>query len=187
MAHREYDPELGRFYSPDPIGYPDGMNNYTYAQNNPVMRADPYGLESFSWRDYQPGQSEYGGPAHQAYLLHYFIKWYTSWEMPRLADWAKAEIDQPTLPLGDDGKPELPQEPVVEKPDEDQGEEENPTGKPMQNEPEIHDDHEHGGKKPHEHWYEEHANPNNPDQKRRIRRSGDIGDFIKKWGGYLGK
>jgi RHS repeat-associated protein len=40
---RYYHPELRRFLEPDPIGYADGMNLYTYAGNNPVMYVDPMG------------------------------------------------------------------------------------------------------------------------------------------------
>jgi len=39
-----YAPEIGRFLQPDPIGYDDGMNMYTYVGNNPLIWIDPYGL-----------------------------------------------------------------------------------------------------------------------------------------------
>lgn len=42
--HRYYDPELGRFISPDPIGLRGGFNAYRYAPN-PVNWIDPYGLD----------------------------------------------------------------------------------------------------------------------------------------------
>lgn len=41
---RYYDPEVGRWLTPDPLGYADGMNRYSYANNNPVNIIDPYGL-----------------------------------------------------------------------------------------------------------------------------------------------
>ncbi len=41
---RMYNPEIGRFLQPDPIGYEGGLNLYTYCGNNPVVYLDPYGL-----------------------------------------------------------------------------------------------------------------------------------------------
>jgi RHS repeat-associated protein len=43
---RYYDPKAGRFISKDPIGFAGGdVNLYRYAQNNPIISADPLGLE----------------------------------------------------------------------------------------------------------------------------------------------
>jgi RHS repeat-associated protein len=41
---RFYNPRLGRFMQPDPIGYGGGMNMYAYAEGNPINRTDPTGL-----------------------------------------------------------------------------------------------------------------------------------------------
>jgi RHS repeat-associated protein len=41
---RTYDPRLGRFLQPDPIGYGAGMNMYAYVGGDPVNFADPSGL-----------------------------------------------------------------------------------------------------------------------------------------------
>jgi len=45
---RYFDPEIGRYISPDPAGFPDGLNNYLYCGNNPINRIDPQGLGWFS-------------------------------------------------------------------------------------------------------------------------------------------
>ena len=45
--YRYYDPVLGRFTSPDPIGLAAGLNEYAYAPN-PVNWVDPFGLVHLS-------------------------------------------------------------------------------------------------------------------------------------------
>ncbi len=42
---RYFSPEMQRFISEDPIRLRGGINYYSYVQNNPVNRIDPYGLE----------------------------------------------------------------------------------------------------------------------------------------------
>jgi RHS repeat-associated protein len=42
---RYYAAWLGRWTSTDPIGIRDGINSYTYVQNNPVIANDPTGME----------------------------------------------------------------------------------------------------------------------------------------------
>lgn len=39
--NRFYNPELGRYMEPDPIGLEGGLNPYAYAGNNPVNMVDP--------------------------------------------------------------------------------------------------------------------------------------------------
>lgn len=41
--HRYYDPEAGRYISPDPLGLAGGFNDHLYARN-PVREVDPLGL-----------------------------------------------------------------------------------------------------------------------------------------------
>jgi RHS repeat-associated protein len=42
---RYYNPSIGRFLQPDPVGHADSMNLYSYVGNNPLNWIDPYGLQ----------------------------------------------------------------------------------------------------------------------------------------------
>jgi RHS repeat-associated protein len=44
--HRSYDPTLGRYTQPDPLGLVDGPSVYAYAGGLPQMKVDPSGLMS---------------------------------------------------------------------------------------------------------------------------------------------
>jgi len=41
---RDYDPALGRYATPDPMGLAGGFNPYLYADGNPMTKVDPLGL-----------------------------------------------------------------------------------------------------------------------------------------------
>ena len=45
LRARQYDPEIGRFMTKDPLGYSAGINAYVYCGNDPVNRSDPMGLD----------------------------------------------------------------------------------------------------------------------------------------------
>ena len=55
---RQYDPELARWTSADPSGFPDGANNRVY-NNNPLNGMDPdgkaWGVADFLWHFYFEG------------------------------------------------------------------------------------------------------------------------------------
>lgn len=44
FGRRYYQPDLGRWVTPDPMGYVNGMNLYAYVLNNPITHYDLYGL-----------------------------------------------------------------------------------------------------------------------------------------------
>ncbi len=46
FGKRYYSPAMGRWITPDPIGFSDGPNLYAYVHNSPLMLLDPYGLFS---------------------------------------------------------------------------------------------------------------------------------------------
>ena len=43
-GRRHYDPTVGRFLMPDPLGYAGGINLYAYVDNDPLNATDPSGL-----------------------------------------------------------------------------------------------------------------------------------------------
>ena len=49
--NRYYDPETGRYLSPDPIGLEGGLNLYAYVNNDPVNWSDPWGLTRDSYAE----------------------------------------------------------------------------------------------------------------------------------------
>jgi RHS repeat-associated protein len=58
---RYYDPGLGVFLSPDPIGIRGGMNQYAYAVGNPVNFTDRFGLSPSDCIVYTPPGNPGGG------------------------------------------------------------------------------------------------------------------------------
>jgi RHS repeat-associated protein len=46
-GYRYYDPSIGSYTRPDPVGLVGGMNRYVYVQNDPVNLIDPFGLRSY--------------------------------------------------------------------------------------------------------------------------------------------
>lgn len=52
---RYYDPGLGRFIQPDPVGLYGGTNPWIYADNNPLVKRDPTGLDGWTGTIYGGG------------------------------------------------------------------------------------------------------------------------------------
>jgi len=44
--HRHYDPSLGRYTQPDPLGLVDGPSRYAYVSSDPMQMVDPRGEET---------------------------------------------------------------------------------------------------------------------------------------------
>lgn len=61
FGQRYYSPELGRWITPDPQGFLDGPNLYTYVHNNPLTHCDLYGL--YTWGEFR---SDYWGASKSA-------------------------------------------------------------------------------------------------------------------------
>jgi RHS repeat-associated protein len=60
--HRSYDPTVGRYTQPDPLGFVDGPSVYGYAGGSPLSNFDPDGLQYFSPRPVLPLPSPWAGP-----------------------------------------------------------------------------------------------------------------------------
>jgi RHS repeat-associated protein len=44
--YRHYDPTIGRYVQPDPLGFINGPSIYAYAESNPLAEIDPEGLQT---------------------------------------------------------------------------------------------------------------------------------------------
>ncbi|SCC90852.1 hypothetical protein SCG7109_AX_00010, partial [Chlamydiales bacterium SCGC AG-110-M15] len=51
FGRRDYDPQMGRWISPDPIFFDDGPNRYHYLHNNPFHYYDPNGLTAMEFAE----------------------------------------------------------------------------------------------------------------------------------------
>ncbi|MFJ4460600.1 RHS repeat-associated core domain-containing protein [Streptomyces sp. NPDC088928] len=86
LGAREYDPDLGRFISVDPLldlADPQQMNGYTYSNNNPATLSDPSGLRPdgpAGGASYNDEQDKYGNYyANTGGSGHYFLDNYGGW------------------------------------------------------------------------------------------------------------
>ena len=74
---RNYRPEQGKWQTTDPLGYPDGWNNFAYCNNNTIMLIDRLGLDTILTQMNQaarnpyitPEQRQQAAAARDAYVL----------------------------------------------------------------------------------------------------------------------
>jgi len=59
---RYYNPQTGRYITPDPIGLEGGINLFTYVQNNPFIFTDTFGLYAFVPNPVPPPRPTAYGP-----------------------------------------------------------------------------------------------------------------------------
>jgi RHS repeat-associated protein len=62
MKHRWYDPEIGRFITPDPYLFSAGYNLFNYAKGNPYRYFDPEGRDEEDYHEEWDGQIEFNDP-----------------------------------------------------------------------------------------------------------------------------
>jgi RHS repeat-associated protein len=93
LGARLYDPVVGRFISPNPIGFAGGMNLYGYCFGNPVGAVDPSGLDA-GWAGNPTANDPYGfKPTRPRAPLT--VAWYTLF-IPVPSDSPRAR--RPALP-----------------------------------------------------------------------------------------
>jgi RHS repeat-associated protein len=78
MRARYYDPTVGRFISEDPIGLEGGINPYTFADGEPVNRADPSGMECLEWGGFRAVEVSPGHTVYYAKCTNYQLEAITS-------------------------------------------------------------------------------------------------------------
>jgi RHS repeat-associated protein len=70
--HRYYDPQTGRYLTPDPIGLAGGINLFLYANLNPINAIDPLGLKELVYN-----ATAFGG--RRAGFFNFTAKTETDW------------------------------------------------------------------------------------------------------------
>lgn len=73
FGRRYYMPSVGRWLTPDPAGFADGPNLYTYVHNHPLAYVDPDGQFAFLIPIALSLAVEYCAPAAAAYLGSYGV------------------------------------------------------------------------------------------------------------------
>lgn len=65
FGRRYYDPDTGRWITPDPIGFEGGPNLYAYVSNNPLTHVDLYGLDWMRVGDNWISENSYEGKRYK--------------------------------------------------------------------------------------------------------------------------
>ncbi|MFD0896008.1 RHS repeat-associated core domain-containing protein [Luteolibacter ambystomatis] len=63
FPYRWYSADTARWIGADPSGYPDGLNNFSYVNSDPLSRVDPLGLVTFN----NPANTAAAGGASTSY------------------------------------------------------------------------------------------------------------------------
>jgi len=93
--HRYYNPTIGRYLTPDPIGLEDGRSLYSYSENNPIRFFDLMGLQSTAYPGVKaPNSGDFVG------VINEFLNFYNA---VRLTNRAAQLIDElrGKVPCGD--------------------------------------------------------------------------------------
>lgn len=78
FGRRYYDSALGRWLTPDPIGYKAGPNLYAYVHNSPLTHIDLYGLYTKENNPYRDSNYSITGPAGRGMYNACFEPWGTT-------------------------------------------------------------------------------------------------------------
>ena len=70
-GQRWFDPSLGRWLNPDPIGFAGGLNLFVGMSNSPINHADPSGLDIWLRQKTQPVIGNRGGYGYDYEWRHY--------------------------------------------------------------------------------------------------------------------
>lgn len=95
FGKRFYDPSIGRWITPDPLGFIDGPNRYCFVHNNPIAWQDHYGLFSLSdaWNSFTTSFTQMVDSLHTsakqaATFLHDKLS-YSRYIRPHINQWAQ--------------------------------------------------------------------------------------------------
>lgn len=83
-VYRYYDPEQGRYLTPDPLGLAEGTNRYAYVGNRPLTASDPWGLFKV--------ETLISDPIHEEIVRVAFGRFHAAWREDVLHNETSKEI-----------------------------------------------------------------------------------------------